>query len=150
MIVEYNKFKEKDMKNVKVFLGGTCNNSTWRNDLIKILKIDYFNPVVDDWNEESQLEEIKQRKVCDLLLYVITPKMTGVYSIAEVVDDSNKQPEKTIFCYLDSDLDDDKNEINFNKHQIKSLDMVGKMIEENGGYFFKDLKTTANFLNKQK
>lgn len=26
----------------KVFLGGTCNESTWRNDLIKILKIDYI------------------------------------------------------------------------------------------------------------
>ena len=39
-------------------------------------------------------EEIKQRAECDFCLYVITPKMTGVYSIAEVVDDSNKRPEQ--------------------------------------------------------
>ena len=33
--------------NNKVFLGGTCNNSTWRDELIPQLKIDYFNPVVE-------------------------------------------------------------------------------------------------------
>jgi len=38
---------------MRVFLGGTCNKSTWRQRLIKLLKIDYFNPVVDDWNEEA-------------------------------------------------------------------------------------------------
>ncbi len=39
------------MKN-KVFLGGTCNESTWRDRVIKDLKIDYFNPVVEDWTPE--------------------------------------------------------------------------------------------------
>ena len=37
---------------MKVFLGGTCNNSKWRDKLIPMLNIDYFNPVVDDWTEE--------------------------------------------------------------------------------------------------
>lgn len=32
----------------KVFLSGTCNESTWRDELIKLLEIDYFNPVVKD------------------------------------------------------------------------------------------------------
>lgn len=91
----------------KVFLGGTCNDSTWRDDLIPKLKIDYFNPIVDDWNKEAQQEEIKERKNSDYVLYVITPKMSGVYSIAEVVDDSNKRPEKTLFCVLNID---DENE----------------------------------------
>ena len=33
----------------KVFLGGTCNESTWRNELIPLLEnagVEYFNPVV--------------------------------------------------------------------------------------------------------
>lgn len=33
------------MENTKVFLGGTCNNSTWREELIpffKAYKIDFF------------------------------------------------------------------------------------------------------------
>jgi len=83
-----------------VFLGGTAANSTWRDELIPSLKIDYFNPIVDDWNEEAQKAEIKKRENCDFCLYVITPEMEGVYSIAEVIDDSNKRPERTIFCYL--------------------------------------------------
>ena len=29
-------------KLLKVFLGGTCNGSLWRNELIPQLKIDYF------------------------------------------------------------------------------------------------------------
>ena len=43
----------------KVFLGGTCNESTWRDKLIKMLEIDYFNPVVDDWTEECYQEELR-------------------------------------------------------------------------------------------
>jgi len=129
----------------KVFLGGTTNKSDWRDTLIKKLKIEYFNPVVEDWNEKAQKEEIKQRKNCDYVLYVITPKMEGVYSIAEVVDDSNKRPDKTIFCYL---LEDDGKE--FGKHQIKSLDMVGEMVKENGGKWFKSINEVSDFLNFDK
>lgn len=144
----------------RVFLGGTCNESTWRDDLIELLTIDYFNPVVDDWTEECMAEEIHQRETCDYCLYVITPRMTGVYSIAEVIDDSNKKPEKTIFCFLDMDksdykmkADNDGNTVrnyvcSFDKAQKKSLTQVGKMVERNGGKFFNSLQDVADFLNK--
>lgn len=66
-------------------------------EIIPALEINYFNPVADVWKTENQIEEIKQRELCDFLLYVITPRMEGFYSIAELVDDSNKQPLKTIF-----------------------------------------------------
>ena len=129
-------------KQCKVFLCGTCNESKWRDELIKKLKIDYFNPVVDDWTEECYKEELRQREICDYCLYVITPRMTGVYSIAEVIDDSNKRPEKTIFCFLSND--DSKRFVN---GQIKSLDKVGVMVENNGGKYFKSLDEVAEFLN---
>lgn len=128
---------------MKVFLGGACNDSNWRNTLINLLKIDYFNPVVDDWTPDCMAEEIKQRDECDFCLYVITPKMTGVYSIAEVVDNSNKRPQKTIFCILPTD-----NGLSFTDGQLKSLNQVGKMIKSNGGHWFGDLLTVAEFLNK--
>ena len=142
----------------KVFLGGTCNESTWREELIKKLEIDYFNPVVDDWTEECYQEELRQREICDYCLYVITPRMTGVYSIAEVVDDSNKRPEKTIFCLLEYDLSDYKMKLAdgkkvrkyvemFDAGQLKSLDKVGVMVEKNGGKYFKSLREVAIFLN---
>jgi nucleoside 2-deoxyribosyltransferase-like protein len=126
----------------KVFLGGTCNGSTWRDILIKDLQIDYFKPCAEQWTSAMMKEEIKQRSECDFCLYVITPKMTGVYSIAEVVDDSNKQPHKTIFCYLIDDEDQ-----KFSPDQIKSLDQTGRMIKENGATFLTTLTATADYLN---
>ena len=107
------------------------------------MKIDYFNPVVDDWTPECQDEEIRQRESCDYCLYTITPKMTGVYSIAEVVDDSNKRPEKTILCVLDED-----NESSFSETQIKSLKQVKEMVKNNGANVFDSLEDIASFLNK--
>ena len=115
--------ESKEDKIPKVFLGGTWNNSNWRKKVEDQLQIDYFDPIVDDWTEEAYKEELKQRKECDFVLYVITPKMTGVYSIAEVIDDSNKQPEKTIFCFMKEDGNN-----KFDKDQIKSLDKAGEMV----------------------
>ena len=124
------------------FLGGTCNESKWRDDIIKHLKIDYFNPVVDDWNEEAYIEELKQREECDYVLYVITPKMTGVYSIAECIEDAIKRPEKTLFMFKKNDENK-----NFDAGQLKSLEAVGKMVEKNGGKWFKDKLKLVTFLN---
>jgi len=128
----------------KVFLGGTCNESKWRDKLIKKLKIDFFNPVVEDWTPECMKEEIKQRKKCDFCLYVITPKMTGVYSIAEVIDDSNKRPNQTLFCFLEID-----GRNRFSVAQIKSLNQVKKMVSLNGAKCFDDLEEIAKYLNKK-
>lgn len=35
---------------MEIFLGGTCNNSKWRDKLIPMIFCEYFNPVVDNWN----------------------------------------------------------------------------------------------------
>ena len=125
-------------KKIKVALMGMCADSTWRDQLIPKLEIDYFNPVVDDWTEDCMAEEIRQRETCDYVLYVITSDMTGVYSIAEVVDDSNKRPDKTVFCFTT---------YGFDKSQKKSLGQVKKMVKENGANVFDTLEEVAKFLN---
>jgi hypothetical protein len=130
---------------VKIFLGGTTNNSTWREILIPMLEkknIDYFNPVVEDWTEECfQIEELEKEK-CDICLYTITPYMTGTYSIAEIVDDSNKRPEKAILIILQSD---GKKE--FDIGQLKSLIKVKKIIDDNGAKSYLSLESFINSLN---
>ena len=123
---QINSLKTK--KKMEVFLGGTCADSTWREELIPQLEIGYFNPVVEDWDEEAYQLELEKRETCDYMLYVLTPLMEGVYSIAEVVDDSNKRPNKTIFCVLEED--DGKF---WTKAQLKSLVAVEKMVTNNGG-----------------
>ena len=130
---------------MKVFLGGTCNNSKWRDIITPKLEIDYFNPVVENWTEDDYQNELREREECDFCLYVITPKMKGTYSIAEVIDDSNKRPDKTIFCFVEKDGKDE-----FDKEQIKSLDKVGGMVENNGGQYLKSLNQIVKFLNSKK
>ncbi len=125
----------------RVFLGGTCNASLWRNRMVVYLVnsgLEYFNPVVDDWNLEAQANEFRERKECDFCLYTITPKMTGVYSIAEVIDDSNKRPEKTVLVLLRNDEDE-----RFTEGQWKSLNAVARMVKHNGGTVFGSLKHAA-------
>lgn len=127
----------------KVFLGGTCNNSLWREKLIPLLKIQYFNPVVKTWTREAQEQELLEREECDFCLYVITPRMEGFYSIAEVVDDSNKRPEKTIFCFLPKD-----GELAFTEFQLKSLTAIGEMITKNKAKVCANLTEVADYLNR--
>ena len=116
---------------MKVFLGGTCNGSNWREKLIPKLKIDYFNPLVSNWDKKAQLNEIKEKNKADFLLFVITPLMTGVYSIAEVVDASNKKPEKTILCILN-----EENGKKWTKSQRNSLSAVEDLVHSNGALMF--------------
>ena len=137
----YKKLSEDKMK--KIFLGGTLGGtnveSDWREKLISLLKIKYFNPVVENWTPSDQKEEIKQRETCDFCLYYITSKMQGVYAIAEAIDDSNKRPEKTIFGF------DSKG---FSESQIKSLDQVSAMVKSNGGKNINTLEAIAKYVNK--
>ena len=74
--------------------------------------------------------------------------MEGVYSIAEVVDDSNKRPEKTVFCVLEEILRSNL-QVKFTKAQRKSLEAVEKMVKSNGANVFGSLQETADFLNNQ-
>lgn len=132
---------------MRVYLGGTCNESTWRKHMIIFLHdegLEWFDPVVDDWNEEAQKNELRERKKCNFCLYTITPKMTGVYAIAEIVDDSCKQPEKTVFVMLRYD-----GEKKFSEGQWKSLNAVAKMVRDNGGQIFVDLKSAAIWMGRK-
>ena len=129
---------------MKVFLGGTCNNSTWRDELIPMLReneLNYFNPVVEDWNEEAKArEDIEKTTHCNVHLYFITSKMTGVYSIAEIIDSAHTEDKDTIFV-LDP--------AGFDKGQLKSLKAVGSMVEALGAAFIiynQDYKSIIDML----
>ena len=123
----------------KVFLGGTCNNSLWREELIPNLTINYYNPVVADWTESLKQKEIDERLSADYCLYIITCKMKGVYSIAEIIEDSNKRPEKTVFCF--SEIDGP-----FEPFIQKSLQAVGEMAEKNGAKWCKNFEELTEIL----
>ena len=127
--------------NNKVFLGGTCAKTTWREQLINIIQVDYFNPVVEDWTEECvKIEDNEKRNKCNIHLYIITQEMQGVYSIAEIID-SVKTPNKITIMHVVPN--------GFTEGQIRSLKAVSKMVRENGGiaYIDAELERTARVLN---
>lgn len=128
----------------KVFLGGTCNGSTHRDRLIPMLTVSYFNPIVDIWSTEAQLKEEVEKSIAKYSLYVITPLLKGVFSIAELIDDSNKKGANTIAVFLKND-----DGVEFDAFEWSSLMAVKKMAQTNGTRIFCDLETVATFLNKE-
>ena len=120
----------------KVFLGGTCNESTWRNELIPLLEnagVEYFNPVVDNWTPECQEEEYHQKEICDIHLYLITKKMKGVFSIAEAVASCQFKDKEVLFAFADFDG-------KFDAAEKKSLEAVGHLIARLVGVYMPDLE----------
>lgn len=132
---------QKAAINDRVFLGGTCNETTWREDLIPMLEIDYFNPIVDDWTIECQKNEVYEKEnKCNIHLYVITSAMTGVFSIAEAVDSAHNKRVRTIFHVIPE---------GFDRGQLRSMNAVISLIDSLGGvgYIDKGIKATVNLLN---
>lgn len=136
---------------MKVFLGGTCSGWKWRDQLQKMLDCDYYNPIVKNWSEEDRLREVKEREESDYVLYDITNGIKGVYSIAEVVDDSHKRPDKVIFLNL---YQEQKNKES--KQMSHSLKAVENLLKENrikvysGVHAMQDVADFLNLMNKRK
>lgn len=124
----------------KVFLGGTCNDSSWRGDLMPVLQVPYFNPVVEDWTPECQAEEEVQKYKCRIHLYVITSAMTGVFSIAEVIESAMSPGKLTVLQIMPD---------GFSKFQLKSLIAVANMVLKHGGvaYVDKEIHRAARIIN---
>ena len=129
---------------MKVFLGGTCAESKWRDKIIPQLKCEYFNPVVDDWTPECQKIEEREKRICEYHLYVITPKMQGVFSIAEAVSDSMQLHDRCIFCVTKEDDDRD-----WTKEELKSLNATSELIKNNGGIILSSLDEVVEYINNE-
>jgi hypothetical protein len=66
--------------------------------------------------------------------------MKGVYSIAEIIDDSNKRPEKTIVCVLYDGIE---------RKMAHSLEAVLNLAKDNGATICDTLEDVAVILNKR-
>lgn len=113
-----------------VFLGGTCNGSTWRDTFITKMKetnksIKCYNPVVDAWTQECIYLENFIKLNAPYHVYVITPRISGVYSIAEMVESAMTKYIKTFFCILDTDND---LSYHFDASMINSLTAVSNLL----------------------
>ena len=129
------------MSKSKIFLGGTCAESTWRERIENNVQVSMFNPVVEDWNKDCQAIEMDEKEnKCDVHLYVITSEMKGVFSIAEVIDSVHNKTKKTIFHVMPN---------GFDKGQLKSLQAVVDLVKLRGGvaYIDTEIERTIRVLN---
>lgn len=133
----FTDMKEVDSKkNDVIFLGGTCNDSNWREEFTKYWRVlnkgsetELFDPVIKDrdWTPEDAEKENIVKDTAKLNLFVITPEMTGVYSIAEAVDCSHNG--KVFLAIYDKNNTFDMSRWNF--------DSVGNIIKKNKGFYKK-------------
>lgn len=133
LIFTSKSFQDSIKKDDVIFLGGTTNGSDWREKFISIWKdsdspsikdIELYNPVVSDWNNSAKKKEDEVKSKARLNLFVITPEMLGVYSIAEAVECAHSS--KVFFAVYD-------NRNAFLNKQLKSFEAVGEIIESHGG-----------------
>lgn len=123
----------------KVFLGG-CEVSNWRDRVTPYLLMDYYIP-----NNNNLINLEYNKKICNFLLYVITPKTDNLTIIAELVYNSVifGCDDRVIFCILEEDE-------KFNDEQKKSLNIIKSLIQPHGCNIFDSLIEVINFLNSKK
>lgn len=132
-----------------VFLGGTCNGSTWREKLvIPHLAVPFFNPVVENWTEADRDNEERAKKEATYLLYVLTPKQEGIYSLVEAAVDVLKAADKFVVLAF---LADDDGEL-YDDADWKSVIAAVKLLAENTESKYAkvcdSVETAVAFLNK--
>ena len=128
-----------------VFLGGTCNNSEWRSELISLLTVAYFDPIVEDWTEGDAQNEENAKHKSKAILYVITPKQSGTYALVEMAVTACKNVDKkVVIVFLKKDEGDQ-----FDEDQTKSNNAVKDLLTKNtNAEFFTTLKDAAAVLNE--
>ncbi|XP_037300226.1 uncharacterized protein LOC115445777 isoform X2 [Manduca sexta] len=74
----------------EVFLGGSCNPTTWRSDIaipmLKKMGITYFNPQVEDWSTELIEVEHRAKAAARALLFVLDSETRAVAASVEAAN----------------------------------------------------------------
>jgi 8-oxo-dGTP pyrophosphatase MutT (NUDIX family) len=98
---------------------------------------------VKDWGEEAQTLEKQAKEDCGISLYVITPHLEGVYSIAEMTEDAiTRRPERTVVCILS-----EYHGKSFEKAAQRSLDAVVDLLKKHSCHIVPNLQQCAGLLN---
>ncbi|KAL3278444.1 hypothetical protein HHI36_013765 [Cryptolaemus montrouzieri] len=86
---QLNNFS-KCKKNCEVFLGGSCNPTTWRADTaIPALQregISFYNPQVSQWAPELLAEEYSAKESASILFFVVDSQTRSIGGMIEIAD----------------------------------------------------------------
>ncbi len=90
---------------LQVFLGGSCNPTTWRlTTAIPALTaagVTFFNPQVKNWTKELEAAEAVAKVSCEAHLWVIDGQTRAVASMIEVAEWGVLDPGRLYLVVLD-------------------------------------------------
>lgn len=80
--------RQQQQQNYQVFLGGSCNPTTWRRDhaipYFQRRSVSFYNPQVADWSPELVEIEHRAKELAPLLFFVIDYDTRALAAIIEV------------------------------------------------------------------
>jgi hypothetical protein len=80
--------QEQQEQNYQVFLGGSCNPTTWRHDhaipYFQSRSVSFYNPQVANWTPDLVEIEHRAKELAPLLFFVIDHDTRALASIVEV------------------------------------------------------------------
>lgn len=128
------------------FLGGTIAGSQWREWVKALLTVPAFDPVVANWTTEDAQRENQAKGACSLLVYGLTPKQQGFYSIAEMTAACAQHRHMDVAILV---LDDDEGTV-WAEHQAASVSQIRELLQGYPGvHIFQDVQALANFVNAE-
>ena len=102
----------------RVFLGGTCGNNHWRDNVISQLvsqgvpEVVLFNPVVEDWTEECQVIEDRVKAEAEFVVFYLAspkdenPNSVSAYSLVEATMALYDDPDRAVVVFDTDGLSD--------------------------------------------
>jgi hypothetical protein len=85
-----NRINGLDWEAGCVFLGGSCNPTTWRMDtampMLTDASVPFYNPQVEEWSEELVEIEARAKEDAAVLLFVIGKETRALASVAEAAE----------------------------------------------------------------
>ncbi|UJR35506.1 hypothetical protein I4U23_028260 [Adineta vaga] len=86
--MKHSQQKRTQEDNCQVFLGGSCNPTTWRHDqaipYFQSRSVSFYNPQVSDWTPDLVEIEHRAKELAPLLFFVIDYDTRALSSIVEV------------------------------------------------------------------
>jgi hypothetical protein len=125
----------------EVFLGGTCAGPDYRSQLIPLLTVPYFNPVVADWKPEDAAREDRAKEEASANVFVITPAAIGMYSVAELTELAIESEKPLFVMFMEVEG------FTWNEHQLKSNAQIKKLLSKYNALIFEDLPQLAAAVN---
>ncbi|GAB1599235.1 uncharacterized protein LOC115214842 [Argonauta hians] len=140
--VEKTKYKDQ------VFLGGSCNPTTWRSDCavpyLEKQGISYFNPQVEQWDVHQIGKEHEAKMASEVLLFVIDNQTRASSSLIEIAYLVGNQRQVLLVLHI--------NESKIPKSESEELktsyNLITDISERSGYPVFSDLSTSLKCLNR--